>query len=162
MFDNRNAGRFYDVCQTQWRQWAWDSGGTASSGAHSPLWEPVHPEHMEDEGMVEKRRKSFVKRMVIALVLGVIVGAVVALLKPSMGEGVWNVLNTIFFQDISVSEGRSAIGLFYIIQTVFTNALKLAIVPMVLFSIIMSVCGMNDMRKLGRIAAKTILMCFVC
>ena len=30
--------------------------------------------------MVEKRRKSFVKRMVIALVLGVIVGAVVALL----------------------------------------------------------------------------------
>ena len=112
--------------------------------------------------MVEKRRKSFVKRMVIALVLGVIVGAVVALLKPSMSEGVWNVLNTIFFQDISVSEGRSAIGLFYIIQTVFTNALKLAIVPMVLFSIIMSVCGMNDMRKLGRIAAKTILMCFVC
>lgn len=79
-----------------------------------------------------------------------------------MSQGVWNVLNTIFFQDISVSEGRSAIGLFYIIQTVFTNALKLAIVPMVLFSIIMSVCGMNDMRKLGRIAAKTILMCFVC
>ena len=107
--------------------------------------------------MVEKRRKTFVKRMVIALVLGVVVGAVVALLKPSMSEGVWNVLNTIFFQDISVSEGRSAIGLFYIIQTVFTNALKLAIVPMVLFSIIMSVCGMNDMRKLGRIAAKTIL-----
>lgn len=103
--------------------------------------------------MVEKKRKSFVKRMVTALILGI----VISVLKPSMSPATWDVLNKIFFQDITVSEGRSAIGLFYIIQTVFTNALKLAIVPMVFFSIIMSVCSMNDMRKLGRIAGKTII-----
>ena len=107
--------------------------------------------------MVEKKRKSFVKRMVTALILGVILGIVISLLKPSMSPATWDILNKIFFQDITVSEGRNAIGLFYIIQTVFTNALKLAIVPMVFFSIIMSVCGMNDMRKLGRIAGKTII-----
>lgn len=106
--------------------------------------------------MVEKKRKRFVKRMVTALILGVILGIVISLLKPSMSPATWDILNKIFFQDITVSEGRNAIGLFYIIQTVFTNALKLAIVPMVFFSIIMSVCGMNDMRKLGRIAGKTI------
>ena len=107
--------------------------------------------------MVEKKRKTFVKRMVTALILGVILGIVISLLKPYMSESVWNLLNKLFFQDITVSEGRNAIGLFYIVQTVFTNALKLAIVPMVFFSIIMSVCGMNDMRKLGRIAGKTII-----
>ena len=107
--------------------------------------------------MVEKKRKRFVKRMVTALILGVILGIVISLLKPSMSPATWDILNKIFFQDITVSEGRNAIGLFYIIQTVFTNALKLAIVPMVFFSIIMSVCGMNDMRKLGRIAGKTII-----
>lgn len=109
------------------------------------------------EIMVEKKRKRFVKRMVTALILGVILGIVISLLKPSMSPATWDILNKIFFQDITVSEGRNAIGLFYIIQTVFTNALKLAIVPMVFFSIIMSVCGMNDMRKLGRIAGKTII-----
>lgn len=119
--------------------------------------------------MVEKKRKSFVKRMVTALILGVIVGVIISLLKPSMSSSTWDILNKIFFQDITVSEGRNAIGLFYIIQTVFTNALKLAIVPMVFFSIILSVCGMNDLRRLGRIAGKTIavflfyyfLACFV-
>lgn len=107
--------------------------------------------------MVEKKRKSFVKRMVTALILGVILGVIISVLKPSMSPATWDILNKLFFQDITVSEGRNAIGLFYIVQTVFTNALKLAIVPMVFFSIIMSVCGMNDMRKLGRIAGKTII-----
>lgn len=107
--------------------------------------------------MVEAMRKKFVKRMVAALILGVALGLVISLWKPSMDPALWGFLNNLLFQDITVSEGRSAIGLFYIIQTVFTNALKLAIVPMVLFSIIMSVCGMNDMRKLGRIAGKTML-----
>lgn len=107
--------------------------------------------------MGEQKRKNFVKRMVTGLVLGVVLGLIISLAKPYMSESMWEIINRIFFQDITVEEGRSAIGLFYIVQTVFTNALKLAIVPMVFFSIIMSVCGMNDMRKLGRIAGKTIV-----
>lgn len=107
--------------------------------------------------MGEKARKNFVKRMIAGLVLGVICGIIASLAKTSINPDTWNVINMIFFQDITVSAGRSALGLFYIVQTLFTNALKLAIVPMVFFSIIMSVCSMNDMRKLGRIAGKTIV-----
>ena len=107
--------------------------------------------------MGEKARKNFVKRMITGLVLGVVCGIIASLAKTSMNPDTWNVINMIFFQDITVSAGRSALGLFYIVQTLFTNALKLAIVPMVFFSIIMSVCSMNDMRKLGRIAGKTII-----
>ena len=107
--------------------------------------------------MGEKARKNFVKRMITGLVLGVVCGVIASLAKTSMAPETWNVINMILFQDITVSAGRSALGLFYIVQTVFTNALKLAIVPMVFFSIIMSVCSMNDMRKLGRIAGKTII-----
>lgn len=107
--------------------------------------------------MGEKARKNFVKRMITGLILGVVFGVIASLAKTSMAPDIWNIINMIFFQDITVSAGRSALGLFYIVQTVFTNALKLAIVPMVFFSIIMSVCSMNDMRKLGRIAGKTII-----
>jgi len=107
--------------------------------------------------MGEKARKNFVKRMITGLILGVVFGVIASLAKTSMAPDTWNIINMIFFQDITVSAGRSALGLFYIVQTVFTNALKLAIVPMVFFSIIMSVCSMNDMRKLGRIAGKTIV-----
>ena len=107
--------------------------------------------------MGEKARKNFVKRMITGLVLGVICGIVASFAKTSMAPDTWNVINMILFQDITVSAGRSALGLFYIVQTLFTNALKLAIVPMVFFSSMMSVCSMNDMRKLGRIAGKTII-----
>ena len=96
--------------------------------------------------------------MITGLLLGVVLGIAASLAKRSLSADVWGVINSLFFQDITVSAGRSALGLFYIVQTVFTNALKLAIVPMVFFSIIMSVCSMNDMRKLGRIAGKTIVI----
>lgn len=102
-------------------------------------------------------RKNFVKRMVTGLILGVVCGIVASLAKTALNPSTWNIINLVLFQDITVSAGQSALGLFYLVQTVFTNALKLAIVPMVFFSIIMSVCGMNDMRKLGRIAGKTIV-----
>ena len=90
--------------------------------------------------MGEKARKNFVKRMITGLILGVVFGVIASLAKTSMAPDTWNIINMIFFQDITVSAGRSALGLFYIVQTVFTNALKLAIVPMVFFSIIMSAC----------------------
>ena len=106
---------------------------------------------------MEQKRKSFVKRMIIGLIFGIIVGIVASFAKLNFPEETWNIINQIFFQDITTSEGRSALGLFYIVQTMFTNALKLAIVPMVFFSIIISVCGMNDLAKLGRIAGKTLI-----
>ena len=107
---------------------------------------------MEDK----KTRTKFIKIMTVSLVLGIALGILAGYLRQHLPADVWRVINNIFFQDITTTEGQNALGLFYIVQTMFTNALKLAIVPLVFFSMILSVCSMSDMRKLGRIAAKTV------
>lgn len=107
---------------------------------------------MEDK----KARTKFIRIMTLSLVLGVALGIFAGFLRQHLPADVWQVINNIFFQDITTAEGQNALGLFYIVQTMFTNALKLAIVPLVFFSMILSVCSMSDMRKLGRIAAKTV------
>ena len=107
---------------------------------------------MEDK----KTRTKFIKIMTVSLVLGIALGVFAGFLRQCLPAEVWEVINSIFFQDITAADGQNAIGLFYIVQTLFTNALKLAIVPLVFFSMILSVCSMSDMRKLVRIAAKTV------
>ena len=101
-------------------------------------------------------RNRFIRRMFLSLGAGALFGVIAGFLRLKLPEEGWNIINRIFFQDITAADGQNAIGLFYIVQTLFTNALKLAIVPLVFFSMILSVCSMSDMRKLGRIAAKTV------
>jgi len=45
-------------------------------------------------------------------------------------------------------------GLFNIVGKLFVNALKMLVVPLVLFSLISGVCGIGDIRLLGRIGTK--------
>ena len=101
-------------------------------------------------------QSNFIRRMFLSLGAGALFGVFAGYLRQHLPADVWQVINNIFFQEITTPEGQNALGLFYIVQTMFTNALKLAIVPLVFFSIILSVCSMSDMRKLGRIAAKTV------
>lgn len=101
-------------------------------------------------------QSRFIRRMFLSLGAGALFGVIAGFLRLKLPEEGWNIINRIFFQDITAADGQNAIGLFYIVQTMFTNALKLAIVPLVFFSMILSVCSMSDMRKLRRIAAKTV------
>ena len=100
-------------------------------------------------------------KMTISLLLGVVVGILILILKSNLissgNNNVWNIINSIFFQDISVDEGKNAIGLFYIIGQLFLNSLQLIIVPMILSSIALSMCHISDTKKLGRISKKTLL-----
>lgn len=100
-------------------------------------------------------------KMTISLLLGVVVGILILILKINLissgNNNVWNIINSIFFQDISVDEGKNAIGLFYIIGQLFLNSLQLIIVPMILSSIALSMCHISDTKKLGRISKKTLL-----
>ena len=100
-------------------------------------------------------------KMTISLLLGVVVGILILILKINLissgNNNVWNIINSIFFQDISVDEGKNAIGLFYIIGQLFLNSLQLIIVPMIFSSIALSMCHINDTKKLGRISKKTLL-----
>lgn len=100
-------------------------------------------------------------KMTISLLLGVVVGILILILKSNLissgNTNVWNIINSIFFQDISVDEGKNAIGLFYIIGQLFLNSLQLIIVPMIFSSIALSMCHISDTKKLGRISKKTLL-----
>ena len=49
-------------------------------------------------------------------------------------------------------------GLFAIIGKLFVNSLKMLVVPLVLISLICGVCGIGDIRLLGRIGTKTFFM----
>lgn len=98
-------------------------------------------------------------RMAISLILGLIVGIGCIFLRESVGadNALWNNINKIFFQDISVEGATNAVGIFYIIGQLFIKSLQLVIVPMIFTSIALAMCKISDTKKLGRISYKTIL-----
>jgi len=46
-------------------------------------------------------------------------------------------------------------GLFHVVGKMFVNSLKMLVVPLVLFSLISGVCGIGDLRRLGRVGSKS-------
>ena len=71
----------------------------------------------------QKKQMSVVKKMMIALVGGLIVGFIFMFIRSSMlasgNEGTWDIINKILFQDITAADGTAALGLFYIIGQLF-------------------------------------------
>lgn len=113
----------------------------------------------------KKQPMSVVKKMMIALVSGLLVGIAFLLLREQLissgNEGAWTILNKILFQDITAEDGVSAIGLFYIIGQLFMRGLQLAIVPLVLVSLSLAMCSISSSTKLGRIAGRTLIGFFL-
>lgn len=108
-----------------------------------------------------KKKMSVVKKMIIALVGGLIVGLIFMFIRSSMlnsgNEAAWNMINKILFQDITAEDGTAALGLFYIIGQLFMRGLQAAIVPLVLVSLSLAMCSISSSSKLGRIAGRTVL-----
>lgn len=108
----------------------------------------------------EKKEVSLIKKMMIALVGGIVIGLGFLLLHQQLvasgNDAVWSVINSILFQDITTAAGVKALGIFYIVGQLFMNGLQLAIVPLVLVSISLALCSFNNAGKLGRIAGKTV------
>ena len=108
---------------------------------------------------------SVVKKMMIALVGGLLVGIAFLLLREQLissgNEGTWTMINKILFQDITAEDGVNAIGLFYIIGQLFMRGLQLAIVPLVLVSLSLAMCSISSSTKLGRIAGRTLIGFFL-
>ena len=104
--------------------------------------------------------KKLAKKMIIALICGLIVGFGCILLRENLvshgQEATWNTINNIFFQDITAEGAPNAIGIFYIVGQLFVNSLQLIIVPMVFVSICLAITVITDTKKLGRISSKTI------
>lgn len=73
--------------------------------------------------------------MMIAVAAGFGVGIICLLIKAQLvgtdAEGVWKVVDAIFFQDITATTKIEGIGLFYIIGQLFMRGLQMMIVPLV-------------------------------
>jgi len=52
-------------------------------------------------------------------------------------------------------------GAFFIVGKMFVSALKMLVVPLVLFSLITGVCGIGDLRTLGRVGGKAFILYLV-
>lgn len=113
----------------------------------------------------QKQKSSIVKKMLIAVAAGFGVGIICLLIKAQLmgtdNEGVWKVVDAIFFQDITATTKIEGIGLFYIVGQLFMRGLQMMIVPLVLCSLSLALCSLADPKKLGRIAGKT-FVCYLC
>ena len=77
------------------------------------------------------------KKILLALILGALVGLGLNLYAPTL----FTYLDSY---------------LFYPLGKIFTSSIKMLVVPLVLFSIILGTTGLGDPKKLGRIGLKTI------
>ncbi|WP_444998019.1 dicarboxylate/amino acid:cation symporter [Aliikangiella sp. IMCC44359] len=84
---------------------------------------------------------SLTQKVIIAMVVGLIVGLIINIAN----------LNT----DGSFINQYFVNGFFHVVGTMFVNALKMLVVPLVLFSLICGVCGIGDIKLLGKIGSKS-------
>jgi Na+/H+-dicarboxylate symporter len=90
---------------------------------------------------MESTKMSLTIKVLLGMAFGIIVGLAINLTG-------YNAPGT-FINDQIVN------GLFYVIGTMFINALKMLVVPLVFFSLICGVCGIGDIRMLGRVGGKS-------
>lgn len=81
-------------------------------------------------------KMSLTTKIMIGMVTGLIFGVIA------------NRINVPFINDYLVN------GLFHMIGTAFVNALKMLVVPLVVFSLLTGVFGISDVRLLGRVGGK--------
>ena len=104
--------------------------------------------------------------MIIAVIAGFVVGFLCLILREFLNgngnEGVWNIIDAIFFQDITTTDGFEGLGILYIVGQLFMRGLQMAIVPLVLTSLSLAMCSLANPERLGKIAGKTFItyICF--
>lgn len=114
----------------------------------------------------QKSTKSLAFKMMIALILGLLVGFAFLFLRESLVSSgradTWATINNLLFQDITAEGATSALGLFYLIGQMFIRSLQLIIMPMIFTSITLAICTITDTKTLGRISIKTIGWFLLC
>lgn len=83
-------------------------------------------------------------KVLLGMALGIVVGLIINL-TGSNASGTW--VNSYLTN-----------GLFHIVGSMFINALKMLVVPLVFFSLVCGVCGIGDVKLLGRIGSKSFIL----
>ncbi|NNE67416.1 MAG: dicarboxylate/amino acid:cation symporter [Pyrinomonadaceae bacterium] len=85
---------------------------------------------------------SLTMKVLLGLILGLITGVII---------------NTFFSDNVFIDTWLTN-GIFHMIGAMFISSLKMLVVPLVTFSLICGVCGIGDIRALGRIGTKSFLL----
>ena len=83
-------------------------------------------------------------KVLIGMIAGIIIGLIINLSHLNTAHSLINY----YLVD----------GLFHTVGKLFVNALKMLVVPLVLFSLICGVCGIGDIKLLGRIGGKSFIL----
>lgn len=94
--------------------------------------------------MEQTKKVSLTMKVVIGMILGITVGLAINL------SGL-NVVGS--FTNTYIVDGG-----FYVIGKMFVNALKMLVVPLVFFSLICGVCGIGNIKTLGRVGSKSFVL----
>ena len=86
---------------------------------------------------------NLANKVLLALILGIIAGLA---------------LNWSEFATHSWIDDNLINGVFYVVGQLFVNALKMLVVPLVLFSLIPGIMGIGDIRLLGKIGSKSLVL----
>jgi len=91
--------------------------------------------------MSEPKKMTLTVKVLIGMGLGIILGLGINL-SGLNAEG--SFINTYIVN-----------GLFHVVGKMFVNALKMLVVPLVFFSLICGVCGIGNIKTLGRVGSKS-------
>jgi len=86
----------------------------------------------------KRKKMHMTTKILIWMLAGLIVGSLI---------------NT-FASDVSWVQDYLVHGLFFVVGSMFIHLLKMLVVPLVTFSLICGVCGIGDIKKLGRVGGK--------
>ena len=91
--------------------------------------------------MEQNHKMSLTMKVVIGMILGITVGLAINLTGMNA--------------DGSLINRYIVDGAFYVIGKMFVNALKMLVVPLVFFSLVCGVCGIGNVKTLGRVGSKS-------
>ena len=89
--------------------------------------------------MAERKKMSLTMKVLLGLILGLITGVII---------------NT-FFKDNVFIDTWLTNGIFHMLGQMFVNGLMMLVVPLVFLSLVCGVCGIGDIKALGRIGTKS-------
>lgn len=94
--------------------------------------------------MEQTKKVSLTMKVVIGMILGITVGLAINLSGLNINGSFTNT----YIVD----------GAFYVMGKMFVNALKMLVVPLVFFSLICGVCGIGNIKTLGRVGSKSFIL----
>lgn len=106
---------------------------------------------MTSAKLTPHKKLGLTARIFIGMALGIAIGTLLQLLSDDSGDFSFSVFNTEFSTYAFLVE-----GIFTVMGTLFINALKMLVVPLVFVSLVCGTANLSDPSKLGRLGGKAV------